>query len=410
MRSVAGVVVLSLVCGGTTLARAPDAVIVHTARGETRIPLWSTPGTGPLLSAPALLNALGGAIEFRGAWAEVVLGSEPFRFLVGAPLLVHGSTVLPLSAPALMRGDTLFVPLQFVAEILPNRLGARFRWDIRESRLADDTPAPTVAAIAATSASSTPPPGANGLRRKHSIAIDPGHGGVDPGNPGIYFPRGIREKNVTLTIGLLLREELRRRGVGVRMTRTTDTLINLGHRGRICTDDCELFVSLHVNSLERRRGYTKVRGFETYFLAEAKTEEAARVARMENEAVRFDQDNTGEGDLNGLEFIMKDLQMNEYLRESARFAFLAQNSLGRVHTGDDRGVKQAVFQVLTTARRPAVLIELGYSTNPNDGKLLTRKASQRAIASSIADAIMTYLIEFERRAGFAGDTATGPSR
>ena len=69
------------------------------------------------------------------------------------------------------------------------------------------------------------------------------------------------------------------------MTRTTDTLIALSDRGGYCTEACDLFVSIHVNSLARRRGYTEVRGFETFFLAEAKTEDAARVAKMENEAV-----------------------------------------------------------------------------------------------------------------------------
>ena len=119
------------------------------------------------------------------------------------------------------------------------------------------------------------------------MAIDPGHGGVDPGNPGVFFPRGTHEKDVTLQVGLLLRRAERRRH-RCRMTRATDTLIALGDRGGYCTETCDLFVSLHVNSLKRRPGYTDVRGYETYFLAEAKTEEAARVAQMENDAVRFE--------------------------------------------------------------------------------------------------------------------------
>jgi N-acetylmuramoyl-L-alanine amidase len=75
---------------------------------------------------------------------------------------------------------------------------------------------------------------------------------VDPGNPGVFFPRGTHEKDVTLQIGLLLRDELERRGIAVRMTRTTDTLIALGDRGGYCTEACDLFVSQHVNSLARR--------------------------------------------------------------------------------------------------------------------------------------------------------------
>ena len=68
-----------------------------------------------------------------------------------------------------------------------------------------------------------------------------------------------------------------------------------------------------------------------------------------------------------------------------------------MHTGENRGVKQAGFMVLTTARRPAILVEMGYSTNPQDGRLLTTRASQTAMASAIADAIVSYLREYERK-------------
>jgi N-acetylmuramoyl-L-alanine amidase len=239
----------------------------------------------------------------------------------------------------------------------------------------------------------------NGLRPGHIVTIDPGHGGVDPGNPGVFFPRGTREKDVTLQVGVLLRNELKRRGIGVQMTRTTDTLIDLGDRGGFCTEACDLFVSLHVNSLAHRRGYTDIRGFETYFLAEAKTEDAARVAQMENEAVRFEAGRSDTGTAVGLDFILKDLQLNEHLRESARAAELVQQRLKVAHTGESRGVKQAGFMVLTTARRPAILVELGYSTNPEDGRLLTSYTGQKAMASALADAIVEYLLEYERKTG-----------
>jgi N-acetylmuramoyl-L-alanine amidase len=240
------------------------------------------------------------------------------------------------------------------------------------------------------------------------VTIDPGHGGVDPGNPGLHFPSGVREKHVTLQVGLLLRDELQRRGVEVTMTRTTDTLIDLRHRGSYCADDCELFVSLHVNALPRRTGYTAVRGFETYFLAEARTEDAARVARMENEAIRFDQSAEVENGGGGLDFILKDLQLNEYLRESARAAELVQEHLDSVHDGENRGVRQAGLMVLTTARRPAILVELGFSTNRSDARLMTERASQRRLAVSLADAIEKYLADYERKAG--GPATSGGRR
>jgi N-acetylmuramoyl-L-alanine amidase len=183
------------------------------------------------------------------------------------------------------------------------------------------------------------------------------------------------------------------------MTRTTDTLIALGDRAGYCSDRCQLFVSLHVNSLARRAGYNNVRGFETYFLAQAKTEDAARVARMENEAIRFESDDRGTESVGGLAFILKDLQLNEYLRESARLAELIQSHVAEVHSGPNRGVKQTSLYVLNTARRPAVLFEMGYATNPQDARLMSQKATQRNLAASVADAIVAYLLEYQERAG-----------
>jgi N-acetylmuramoyl-L-alanine amidase len=377
----------------------PDALTVAGTRGEIRIPVRLDQAGAPVLPAAELLAALSGSVSLSDGWAEVTVARQPFRFLLGAPFYVFSNKVQALAGPSSLTRDTLYLPFQFAAEVLPYYLGERFRYDQKAARLDDFAGRSVAARQRATPASERLP---NGLRPGHIVTIDPGHGGVDPGNPGTYFPRGVKEKDVTLQIGLLLRDELRRRGIGARMTRTTDTLIALGDRGGFCTEACDLFVSLHVNSLARRRGYTEVRGFETFFLAEARTEDAARVARMENDAVRFESGQEAVGQPGGLDFILKDLQLNEHLRESARAAELIQRKLGAVHSGLNRGVKQAGFMVLTTARRPAILVELGYSTNPQDGRLLTRRASQRRMAAAIADAVVEYLREYERKVGLAG--------
>jgi N-acetylmuramoyl-L-alanine amidase len=378
---------------------APLVVTIAGARGESRIPVRADYTGAPVLAAPQLMAALEGSAQMTEGWAEVSVARQSFRFLVGAPLCVIGTRLRPMAAAATVSRDTLYLPLQFVAEILPATAGNQYQYDGRRARLivsAGSAERPT--------ASRSQPREtrlANGLRPGHIVTIDPGHGGIDPGNPGVFFPRGIREKDVTLQVGLLLRNELKRRGVGVQMTRTSDTLIALDDRGSFCTESCDLFVSLHVNSLARRRGYTDIRGFETYFLAEARTEDAARVAQMENEAVRFEGGST-EGEVEaGLDFILKDLQLNEHLRESARAAELVQQRLKRVHTGESRGVKQAGFRVLTTARRPAILLEMGYSTNPEDGRFLTSYANQKAMASALADAIVEYLLEYQRKTSHA---------
>jgi N-acetylmuramoyl-L-alanine amidase len=369
---------------------APRTVMVSTPRGDQRISVRSDRSGAPLVSAPELVSALGGTVKLGDTWADVTVAQQGFRFLIGAPLYLFNDRLQALAAPVIVVRDTMYLPFQFVSEILPTFLAERYHYDKRAARLVEERGR----LLASGSAAGRLP---NGLRPGHMVTVDAGHGGVDPGNPGMFFPRGLREKDVTLQVALLLRDELRRRGVGVRMTRTTDTLIALGDRGSYCSEKCDLFVSLHVNSLPRRKDFTDTRGFETYFLAEAKTEDAARVARMENDAVRFEGASEEAEPIGGIDFIVKDLQLNEHLRESARLAELVQADLGEVHTGPDLGVKQAGFMVLTTARRPAILVEMGYSTNRQDSRFLTSPAGQRKIASSIADAIVQYLLEYERK-------------
>ena len=380
---------------GRIAAGAPLSVVVQSARGEARVPVRLDPSGGPVLAAPTLLAAIDSRAEIGDGWADVTVGLRKFRFILGAPLYRLDGRLHLLVGSASVRRDTLLLPIQFVSEILPRTLSLRFRYDARLARLVDNAPAVVVVKEPPRDPNRLP----NGLRKGHVITIDAGHGGVDPGNPGIFFPRGVREKHVTLELALLLRDELRNRGVRIVMTRSRDTLIDLYQRGSYCTQECDLFISIHINSLNKRQGFTRIRGFETFFLAEAKTEDAARVARMENEAVRFDRPDSAGDPLGGLDFLLKDLQLNEHLRESARAAELFQSYLQEAHTGPDLGVKQAGLVVLTTARRPAILVEVGFSTNPDDAKLLTSRGGQKNLASSMADAVVAYLLEYERKVG-----------
>ena len=389
---------IALFLAAAIASTAPVNVVIATPSGDRRIPVTIEPGAGPLLPAGLTLSALRGTSASDGIWAEISLGGAPFRLLLGASLYSYSGEVFGLAAGAIVRRDTLFLPLSFLSDALPRHLGNRFKWDGKKARLTDSGEPDSRLAIR----DARPP----AKRAVHRVVLDAGHGGVDPGNPGLYFPNGLREKDVNLQMAVLVREELRAEGVQVTMTRARDTLIDLRHRSRYCGESCDLFVSLHVNSLARRTGYTSVNGFETYILGEAKTEDAERVAQMENEAIRFEQ-STSEASSSGLDFILKDLQINEHLRESARVAELMQQHVSEVHSGADKGVKQGNFMVLNTAQRPAVLFEMGYSTNRGDARMMTEPSAQRRLARAIAGAILTYLAEYERRsdAGSAG----GPS-
>jgi N-acetylmuramoyl-L-alanine amidase len=239
----------------------------------------------------------------------------------------------------------------------------------------------------------------SGKHARRTIIVDAGHGGPDNGMTGPIGggPRLV-EKDITLAVAKRLGATLSGRGVDIVYTRKTDTLIALSDRGRIANRSAgDLFISIHVNAANPNwRDPGGSRGFETYFLAEAKTEDARRVEQMENEAAKYDDSPEHDPD-NPLGFILSDMAQNEHLRESSELADLIQHHLGRMHPGPSRGVKQAGFRVLVTAYMPSVLVEIGFGTNPKEAAYLSSPIKQQAIAAAIADAAMEYLQRYERR-------------
>ena len=214
--------------------------------------------------------------------------------------------------------------------------------------------------------------------------------------------RRVYEADITLSVARRLRDALKARGIDVLMTRTTDTLIALRDRGRMANDaDATLFLSIHVNAANPRwTNPRSARGFETYFLSDAKTEDEQRVAEMENEADRFLDADTDPGD--PLAFVLSDMVQNLYLRESSQLAETVQAGLKPVHpSGVDRGVKQAGFAVLVAAHRPAVLVEIGFGTNAAEATWLASARGQQSVADAIAESTRKYLADYSRRLGGA---------
>jgi len=404
-----------------------ETLTVASARGERQLAV-STERGWPALAAPDLVAAL--SVESAapaGGVASLRVAGHRFDFVLESSYFRFGDQVFALAAPPYVAGETLFVPLQWAIEYLPRLVPDRFRYDRQRSRL-EEMPAVTADAVsmpvgsapaADTSAGAVvaqaPAAGApagssaraaSGLRLPHVVALDAGHGGPDVGMLGPLRGRKfLREKDVTLAVAKDVADELRRRGVGVVLTRATDTLIALRDRGRIArAQHADLFVSIHVNAANPHwRHAADTRGFETYFLAEAKTEDARRVAQMENESVRFEHEDGAGSD--PMRFILNDLQENEHLRESSRLAQIMERMLGQVHPAEARGVKQAGFAVLATSYMPAVLVELGYGSNPDEARYLTGVAGQRRLARGIADAVVNYLAEYERRLPSGGEGA-----
>lgn len=244
------------------------------------------------------------------------------------------------------------------------------------------------------------------VKTRPRVVIDAGHGGPD-GGAAMRTSARFHEKDVTLAVALKLGDVLRSRGVDVIYTRTRDTLIALSDRGRIANQaSADVFISIHVNAANPHwRDPGAARGFETYFLAEAKTEDARRVEEMENESLRFESVTDVKAD-DPLSFILRDMEQNQYLRESSDFAEIVQRRLAMVHPGPNRGVKQAGFRVLLTAFMPAVLVEVGFGTNAQEAEFLALPAKQRQVANAVADATTEYLQRYQRRVG-GGATGAG---
>ena len=266
----------------------------------------------------------------------------------------------------------------------------------------------TTGTPAKSTASATKPPSTTAAtkpaRQRARVVIDAGHGGRDPGGP---MTGRFSEKDVAFQVALRLGDALRTKGVDVFYTRTKDTLIALDDRGRYANDvRGDVFISIHVNAANPSwRNPGAARGFETYFLAEAKTEDARRVEQMENESVRFEDGGPKAESGDPLSFILSDMRQNEHLRESSDLAELVQRHMGGVHPGPNRGVKQAGFRVLVTAFMPAILIELGFGTNVLDAAFMAQPAGQRDIARAIALATMEYLERHQRRVGDVGPSS-----
>ncbi len=412
---------LSLLVLGQIAAASPPPLVVRVGDQVRSVPVVAHPEGGSALRADLLANALNGKFVNAGdgRW-RFELGDASLGVVLLAPFAMSGDEALPMPASPFRSGGQVFLPYALATDVLPRALGGLLfdaeRVELRRfapvtrGAVAPRTMASTAsaaAASAATPSAATPSaplplvtPPARAAMRQRTVVVDAGHGGRDPGTTLSPAGRRIPEKTIALAVALKLRKALADRGVTVVMTRTTDTLIALEDRGPIANKaKGDLFVSVHVNAANPKwKNASAARGFETYFLAEAKTEDEARVAAMENEAVKFETNQkTSRSDPLG--FVLRDMAQNEHLRESLTLATLAQAHLKPVHPGPNRGVKQAPFSVLVHSFMPSMLVEMGYGSNPSEADWLVSDAGQQEIADAIADACVAYLAQYERKVG-----------
>lgn len=215
------------------------------------------------------------------------------------------------------------------------------------------------------------------------IVIDPGHGGRDP---GCVFDDNLKEKDIVLTLAHILRKKIQEKipKCEVVLTREKDVFVPLDERTGIANaQKADLFISLHVNAHKQ----SAISGLETYFLNIATDENAMTTAAKENA--------TSEKNISDLQSILKDLMLNTHIRESSKLAYDIQKGMLDMLTPGfapvkDLGIKQAPFYVLIGADMPAILLEIGFITNPIERKRLQSSEYLEELAAGMVIGIRQY--------------------
>lgn len=259
-------------------------------------------------------------------------------------------------------------------------------------RIVFDIHLPSAAPPTPPGARPTPTPLPPGIR---TIVLDPGHGGTETGAIG---PSGVAEKELTLALARDLEARLEGSlGVGVVLTRNDDSSLPLETRTAIANQNrADLFISLHLNSSLGSGAH----GAETYFLSTQPSDlRAARAAEAENAQITAPAVPEGTTGLEAqdLELILWDLAQTHHMAESQRFANLVQGELNQALQLRDRGVKQAPFRVLDGAAMPAVLVELGFISNPEEEKKLQDAAYRSALVEALTRAVGRYKAQVENK-------------
>lgn len=387
--------------GSSLVAQSPEQVTVRFAGGEEAELGVSSHRGYPSLRATEL-ESMGWQLGRDGVVHRLLhrTGLE-LRFTPTSPYFRWDGELLQLvEAPYVFSGE-LFVPLQLLTDFFPALLPDAYAYDPDAAlfRVAENPVpgAPGIAGVRDPVEAAGPgeaeegpgEPAGDPDRPPRVVIIDPGHGGDEPGAIG---PGGVREKEVALAIGIALARELSGDpDIEVRLTRDRDVAVPIWERGEMATewkgDRVGVFLSIHANAAPDRPG---VRGFETYFLSEARTEHERRVAAAENAPLYRNGPDEGDGPDPLLTAILRDLRTFDHQQWSSLLADLVQRELATFHPGPDRGVKQGPFAVITNAMMPSVLVEVGFLTNREEERLMMRPEFHRDTARALADAVRTF--------------------
>lgn len=354
------------------------------ARGAAGAPAPMPPHTAqPAAGVPAVANAQAAAVASAPPpnGAQQAANQAAFEQAAQAPVPTTVATGVPTR----------------IATGVPTRIATGVPTPMPGSAAANAAANanPTAAAPSAPANEPAPPAGAvktlkdvmrgRGMRPL-IIAIDPGHGGQDPGAIG---QGGKREKDVTLAIGRELARQINSTpGLKAYMTRDTDVFIPLPRRAQLARQaKADMFVSIHADAAENR----SARGSSVYVLSlKGATSQRARwLADKENASdliggVRLQQtDNT-------LASVLLDLTQSGHMKASEDAAAHVLEGLRDVGNNHKPHVEKANFAVLRTSDMPAMLVETNFISNPEEERRLTDPSHQRALARAVLGGINNY--------------------
>ncbi len=399
MQTVAGTSVLVIEWPGDAASARPVASVSATAPASTMQaaaaePIAPKPTADPRLEAARATAALTSSVVQRAAPppptptpVQTPTTTATVRpGVVPAPPAAAPGTSVASMAPAASASAS-------VSAAVPAPQGGVVAAAVPDSK-SDAADSDDVAAAAAAEVRPVMPsaPSRVAMRpgmRPLIVAIDPGHGGQDPGATG---PTGKREKDVTLAIGRELARQINATpGMKAYMTRDTDVFIPLPMRAQKArAAKADIFISIHADAAENR----SATGSSVYVLSTkgASSQRARWLADKENAAdlvggVRLQKTDST------LANVLLDLAQSGHMKASEDAAEHVLGGLKRIGNNHKAEPERANFAVLRTSDMPAMLVETAFISNPDEERRLTDPRYQRRVAGAVLDGVSTFFTQ-----------------